>query len=183
MSLQPVLTNIGRDAMIAAQIGQGRVIISKVALGKAARLPSGNETGVVDQFLVWPISTSTFLEGGQIDVGVLIEGSETDLTEDHPVREIAFLDELDRPIFYWSTPGALGSITPQTAYALTFSVVLAPADAAIIEIIDQGAPWEVLFGARVAALEAKFTSPASPLNRALDVLNDDAWRNLFLTQS
>ncbi|WP_368933323.1 hypothetical protein [Brevundimonas naejangsanensis] len=183
MSLQPVLTDIGRDALIAAQIGQGQVIISKVALGKAPRLPTGHETGVIDPFLVWPISTSTFVEGGQIDLGVLIEGSQTDLTEDQPVREIAFLDADDRPIFYWATTGALGSVTPATAYALTFSVVLAPADAAVIQIIDQGAPWEVLFGARVAALEAKFTSPASPLNRDLAVLKDAAWRNFFLSQA
>lgn len=185
MSLQPVLTESGRDALIAAQIGQGQVVISKVALGKAARLPTGLETAVVDPFLNWPISTSTFIEGGQIDLGVLIEGSQIEpkLTEDQPVREIAFLDEDDRVIFYWSTTGALGSVTAATAYALTFSVVLAPADAAVIQIIDQGAPWEVLFGARVAALEAKFTSPVSPLNRDLAVLKDAAWRNLFLTQA
>lgn len=183
MSLQPVLTEIGRDALIAAQIGQSRVVIDKVTLGRAARLPLGTETAVVEPFLTWPVSTSTFIEGGQVDLGVLIEGSQTDLTSDEPVREIAFLDEHDRPIFYWSTTGALGSITPQTAYALTFSITLAPADAAVIEIIDQGAPWEVLFGARVAALEAKFTSPTSPLNRDLAAARDAAWRNLFLSQS
>lgn len=183
MSLQPVLTDIGRDALIQAQIGLGQVVISKVAFGKKARLPTGHETGLVEQFLVWPISTSTFLESGQIDLAVLVEGAETGLTEDQPVREIAFLDANDRPIFYWSTTGALGAITPATAYALTFSVALAPADAAVIEIIDAGAPWEVLFGARVAALEAKFTSPTSPLNAALSALQDAAWRNRFLSQS
>lgn len=183
MSLQPVLTTIGRDALIAAQIGQGQVVISQVRMGLAARLPTGNETDVIEPFLTWPISTSTFLEGGQVDIGILIEGSQTDLTEDQPVREIGFLDENGRLIFYWSTTGALGSITPATAYALTFSIVLAPADAAVIEIINQGAPWEVLFGARLADLEAKFTSPNSPLNRALATLNEGAWRNHFLAQS
>lgn len=183
MSLQPVLTAIGRDALISAQIGQGQVIISQVQLGGAARLPTGNETAAVEPFLTWPISSSTFLEGGQIDLSVLIEGSQTGLTEDQPVREIAFLDENDRVIFYWSTTGALGSVTPATAYALTFSITLAPADAAVIEIINQGVPWEVLFGARVAELEAKFNSPNSPLNLALSAARDAAWRNLFLSQS
>lgn len=183
MSLQPVLTDIGRDALIAAQIGQGQVVISKVALGKAARLPNGTETALVDPFLVWPIAGSHFIEGGQIDLSVLIEGAQTELTEDQPVREIAFLDAEDRPIFYWSTTGSLGSVTPVTAYALNFSIVLAPADAGVIQIVDAGTSWEVLLAARVGELELKLTSPTSPLNRDLKAVREAAWRNLFLSLS
>lgn len=182
-ALQPVLTQIGQDALINAQLGQGRVVIDKVAFGRAARLPLGDETGVADHFLTWPIASGRFVQDGQIDLSILVEGSQTELADDQPVRELAFLDETGRAIFYWSTTGSLGAVSPAIGYALTFSIKLAPADAQVIEIISQGTPWEALFGARFDALEAAVLSPTSPLNRELAAIRDAGWRNLFLSQA
>lgn len=177
MSLTPVLTAIGRDALIAAQLGSTTVVLEAVSFGSTNRDITGDEVALASSFLTAPISSSEAKGDGQIDLGVLVTGATSGMVADHAVREIGFFDQDGRLIFYWSTPtGSLGSITPTSDYALVFSVVMAAADAEVITIVDEGAPWDVLFEARVAALEANLT----PTGPAFTAVRNDSWRILYL---
>lgn len=166
MSLQPVLTQAGLIKLQAAKAGGPNVVLTTVALGSAARLPSGVEVALTTPICTSPITSATLEPStGQLDLTAMIDGADVGLVADHVVREIGFVDQDGALIFYWSTLGTIGAITPITAFSLSFSIALAPADAAVIEIVDQGPPWGVLFETRLLAAERS------------------GWRNLFLSQS
>lgn len=170
MSLIPALTHAGLLALQAAKAGGDPVILSQVALGSAPRLPTHDETALVEPFITGPIGSHTLnQQTGQLDVGVQIDGATAGLTQDHLIHEAGLFDQLGRLIFYFASPDTLGSITPRTAYALTIGVVMAQADAAVIQIIDQGPPWEVIVDLRIAAMRRR--------------IDDAVYRNLFLSQS
>jgi hypothetical protein len=181
MTLTPVLTEEGRDALLAAQLGDGQVVLTSVAFGSAARAPTGEETALVSPFAVVPVtSSSQDTEASAIKLNVQVDGAEIDITEAHPVREVGVFDAEGRLIFYWSTLGSLGAITPDIAYALAMSITLAPADAEVIQIVDGGPPFEAVFEERLLAVEAQLQQPASPLNTALVRARRRAWTTLFL---
>lgn len=170
MSLLPALTHVGLLAFQAAKAGGDPVVLSRIGLGGEPRLPTGAEYELIAPIVDAPITSHT-LEAltGQLDLGVQIDGKAVGLVNDHVVHEAGVFDQLGRLIFYWASPDSLGSITPVTAYALNVAVVLAQADAAVVQVIDQGPPWDAVIGQQMAALEAR-TRRAS-------------FRNLFLAQA
>lgn len=169
-ALIPALTHVGKLALQEAKAGGPAVILSQVSFGSAPRLPTQEETALVAPFISGPISSHTLNPAtGQLDVGVQIDGAVEGLTQDYPVHEAGLFDQLGRLIFYFASPDTLASITPRTAYALTISVVMAQADAAVVQIIDQGPPWDAVIGQKIDALEVR-TRLAS-------------FRNLFLAQA
>ena len=170
MSLTPALTHVGLLALQAAKAGGEPVVLSQLALGSAPRLPTHDEEALVAPFVTAPISSHTLNPGtGQLDLGVQIDGAAAGLTQDYVIHEAGLFDQLGRLIFYFASPDSLAAITPRTAYALNVAVVMAPADAAVIQIIDQGPNWAAVAEGMIAALEAR-TRLAS-------------FRNLFLAQS
>lgn len=170
MSLLPALTKVGLLALQAAKAGGDPVVLTDVALGSAPRLPTTDETGLIAPIVSVPITAHTLDPiTGQLDLGVQIDGKPAGITADHVVHEAGVFDQLGRLIYYWASPDSLGSITPVTAYALNIAVLLAQADAAVIQIIDQGPPWDAVIGRQIADLEAR-------ARRA-------SFRNLFLAQS
>lgn len=164
--LLPVLTGVGRAAILEAQGAATFVRIAACAIGRAARLPNGAEVAMTDEIGRGPVASSSLdVAAGRLELGVYLDGSTLGLGGPETVREVGFFDQQGRLIYYWSQPDALlGAVTPQTAYALALSVTLAPADAAVIQIIDNGPPYDLLFEPALASLR-----------RA-------AWRNLFLSQ-
>lgn len=170
MSLLPALTKLGLLALQSAKAGGEPVVLTEVALGSAPRLPTTDETALIAPIVSAPITSHTLNPmTGQLDLGVQIDGAAVGLTQNHIVHEAGVFDQLGRLIYYWASPDSLGSITPVTAYALNIAVLLAQADAAVIQIIDQGPPWDALIGQQIAALEGRG-------RRA-------SFRNLFLAQS
>ena len=167
MSLLPALTHVGLLAFQAAKAGGDPVVLTRIGLGSAARLPTTNEEALVAPVVDAPITSHTLdAVTGQLDLGVQIDGAAAGIATDHIIHEAGVFDQLGRLIFYWASPDSLGSITPVTAYALNVAVVLAQADAAVIQVIDQGPPWDAIIGQQMAALEVR-TRRAS-------------FRNLFL---
>lgn len=170
MSLLPVLTHVGLLAFQAAKAGGAPVVLSRIGIGSAPRLPSGQEEVLVAPILTADITSHTLDNvTGQLDLGVQIDGQGAGLDADHVIREVGVFDQLGRLIHYWATPDSLGSITPVTAYALNIVLTLSQADAAVIQIIDQGPPWDVMIEARLLEHQTR--------NRR------SAFRNLFLAQS
>lgn len=170
MSLLPALTHVGLLAFQAAKAGGDPVVLTRIGLGSAPRLPIGTEEALVTPVVDAPITSHTLDEAsGQLDLGVQIDGKAVGLVSDHVIHEAGVFDQLGRLIFYWASPDSLGSITPVTAYALNVAMVLAQADAAVIQVIDQGPPWDAVIGQQMAALEER-TRLAS-------------FRNLFLAQA
>ncbi len=170
MSLLPALTKIGLLALQAAKAGGEPVVLTRIGLGSAPRLPTTDETDLVAPVVSAPITSHTLDPvTGQLDLGVQIDGAAANLTEDHVIHEAGVFDQLGRLIYYWASPNSLGSITPVTAYALNIAVLLAQADAGVIQIVDQGPPWDAVIGQQIAALDAR-------ARRA-------AFRNLFLAQA
>lgn len=170
MSLSPVLTHTGLLAFQAAKSGGAPVVLTTIALGSAPRLPSGTEEALLEQVVSSAITSHTLNPvNGQLDLGVLIDGEAAGVTEAHVVHEAGVFDQVGRLIFYWASPDSFGSITPITAYALNVAIVMAQADAAVVQIIDQGPPWDAVIGQQILALEAR-TRRAS-------------FRNLFLAQA
>lgn len=169
-ALIPALTHVGKLALQEAKAGGPAVILSQVSFGSAPRLPTQEETELVAPFISGPISSHTLNPAtGQLDVGVQIDGALEGLTQDYPVHEAGLFDQLGRLIFYFASPDTLASITPRTAYALTIGVVMAQADAAVVQVIDQGPAWEVIVDQRIR--EAR---------RSIDAR---LYRNLFLSLS
>lgn len=170
MSLLPALTKVGLLALQAAKAGGEPVVLTRIGLGSAPRLPTTDETDLVAPVVSAPITSHTLDSiTGQLDLGVQIDGAAANLTEDHVIHEAGVFDQLGRLIYYWASPNSLGSITPVTAYALNVAVLLGQADAGVIQIVDQGPPWDAVIGQQIAALDAR-------VRRA-------SWRNLFLTQA
>ena len=170
MSLLPVLTHTGLVALQTAKGGGDPVVLTRIGLGSSARLPTGTE-----EVLVTPIIDAAITSHavdpltGQLDLGVQIDGAGAGVAQDHVIREVGVFDQLGRLIYYWATTDSLGSITPVTAYALTIALQLSQADAAVIQIIDQGPSWDVLIDEKIAARIARFEQAS--------------FRNLFLAQS
>jgi len=170
MSLSPVLTHTGLLAFQAAKAGGAPVVLTTIALGSAARLPSGTEEALVTPIVSGAITSHTLNPvNGQLDVGVLIDGEAAGVFGSHVIHEAGVFDQDGRLIFYWASPDSFGSITPVTAYALNVVIVMAQADAAVVQIIDQGPPWDAIIDQKLNAL-AKTS-------------RDSAFRNLFLAQS
>lgn len=170
MSLSPVLTHTGLLAFQAAKAGGAPVVLTTIALGSAPRLPIGTEEDLVTPIVSGAITSHTLNnDSGQLDVGVLIDGQAAGIEAAHVVHEAGVFDQDGRLIFYWASPDSFGSITPVTAYALNVAVVMAQADAAVVQIIDQGPPWDAIIDQKLAALALKS--------------RDVAFRNLFLAQS
>lgn len=169
-ALLPALTHVGKLALQEAKAGGSPVILSQISFGSAPRLPTQEETSLVAPFINGPISSHTLnLETGQLDVGVQIDGALDGLTQDYPVHEAGLFDQLGRLIFYFASPDTLASITPRTAYALTIGVAMAQADAAVVQVVDQGPAWEVIVDQRI--------------RDALRRVNARSYRNLFLSLS
>lgn len=165
-----VLTDVGEAALAAAKMpGGAPVRLVAAAIGSAERATVGDEVALTAPILSGPIAAHSLdEEGGRIDLGLMFSG--VDVEADHEVREVGVFDEADRLIFYWSTDaGALGAITPLSDYALAISVHLATAPLSVIEIIDAGAPVELILLPRIVALERR--------------ARDAAWRNLYLAQA
>lgn len=170
MSLLPALTHVGLLALQAAKAGGDPVVLTTIGLGSAPRLPTGAEAELVAPVVSAPITSHTLNPlTGQLDLGVQIDGPAAGIEQDHIVHEAGVFDQAGRLIYYWASPDSLGSVTPVTAYALSIDVTLAQADAAVIQVIDQGPPWDAIIGQQMAALEAR-TRRAS-------------FRNLFLAQA
>jgi len=170
MSLLPALTHVGLLAFQTAKAGGDPVVLTRIGLGSASRLPTGTEEALVAPVVDAPITSHTLDPiTGQLDLGVQIDGKAVALVGDHVIHEAGVFDQVGRLIFYWASPDSLGSITPVTAYALNVVVVLAQADAAVIQVVDQGPPWDAVIGQQMADLEAR-TRLAS-------------FRNLFLAQA
>lgn len=170
----PVLTAVGQAAFLAAQSGGPAVSLTHISLGSAARLPTGEETDLTNQFAHAPIASHQLIDlehGKQLDLGVEFDGPDYDLEGTTPVREIGVWDAEERLIYYWSTTDSLGSLTPATAYGLSIAVAMADAEAEVVVIVDTGPPWGALFEARMQDVEAGIASSRSA-----------AWRNLFLAQ-
>lgn len=169
-ALIPALTQVGKLALQNAKVGGPPVILSRVSIGSAPRLPTQEETDLVAPFISGPISSHTLNpQTGQLDVGIQIDGATVGLTQDYPVHEAGLFDQLGRLIFYFASTDTLASITPRSAYALTIGVVVAQAEAEIIQITDQGPPWDVLINEKIADLEARSLRAS--------------FRNLFLAQA
>lgn len=169
-ALIPALTHVGKIALQEAKAGIAPVILSQIQFGSEPRLPTQEETALVAPFISGPISSHTLdQETGQLDVGVQIDGALEGLTQDYPVHEVGLFDQLGRMIFYFASPDTLSAITPRTAYALTIGIVMAQADAAVIQVNDQGPAWEVIVDQRI--------------RDALRSVNDRLYRTLFLSQS
>lgn len=174
MSLLPVLTHVGLLALQAAKAGGPPVALSAIGLGSAARLPTGAELDIVEHIITAPITSHTLdPDTGQLDLGVQVDGALAGLTADHVIREVGVFDQDGRLIHYWATPDSLGSITPVTAYALNIALTLSTADAAVIQVIDQGPNWGVMVEAAVSAAEARLAQAA----------RQSTFRNLFLAQA
>ena len=170
MNLIPALTHVGLLALQSARAGGPAVTLSRIKLGTTARLPSGNETDVLTAVADAPIASHTLDPvSGQLDLCVMIDGGEIGLTQDHVIHEAGVFDQDGRLIFYWAGLDSIGSITPVTAYALNVAMTLAQADAAVIQIVDVGAPWDAILEPRLQAIAA--------VNRRA------AWRTLFLALS
>lgn len=170
MSPSPVLTHAGLLAFQAAKAGGAPVVLTTIALGSTPRLPSGTEEALVTPIVSGAITSHTLNNAtGQLDVGVLIDGEAAGLTASHVIHEAGVFDQDGRLIFYWASPDSFGSITPVTAYALNVAVVMAQADAAVIQIVDQGPPWDAIIDQKLAILAKRS--------------RDADFRTLFLAQS
>lgn len=160
MSLFPVLTAAGRNALQAAQGLGSTVKLTTAALGSASRVPNGVETTLVAEVCRAPIGGYALNAAtGQLDLGAVFTSAALGITADHTVCEVGFFDAAGELIYYYATnQGSLGSITAQSDYALTLSVVLVQADATLIQVVSDGSAQEVVLLPRVAALEAKATA-------------------------
>ncbi|WP_295168220.1 hypothetical protein [uncultured Brevundimonas sp.] len=150
-----VLTDIGAAAINAAHLGGQPVRLVSAALGSAAHAMTGHEAALVQPIATAPISASTVNNvERRIDLGLVFEASQ--VAADHDVRELGVFDELGRLIFYWSTDqGSIGALTPRSDYLIALSVTLATVPLSAIEIIDRGAPLELILEPRVIALERR----------------------------
>lgn len=157
MSLIPVLTAQGRNAIQAAQGTGSPVKLTTAALGSASRVPNGVETALVAEVCRTPIGGYALDPAtGQLDLGAVFTSATLGIVADHTICEVGFFDAAGELIYYYATnQGSLGAITAQSDYALALSVVLAQADAAAIQIVSDGSAQEVVLLPRVTALEAK----------------------------
>lgn len=149
------LTDVGAAALNAVQLGGPAVRLVSAKLGEASRAPTGAEVDVAAPIATAPIAASAVDDAARrIDLGLLFEAAS--VSAEHDVRELGVFDELDRLIFYWSTDqGSIGALTPRSDYVIALSVTLATAPLSSIEIIDLGAPLELLLEPRVIVLERR----------------------------
>ena len=150
-----ILTDVGAAAINAAHLGGEPVRLVSAGLGSAARVMTGLEAALVQPIATAPIAASAVNEAERrIDLGLVFEAAL--VVGDHDVRELGVFDEQGRLIFYWCTDqGSIGALTPRSDYLIALSVTLATAPLSSIEIIDQGAPLELILEPRVIALERR----------------------------
>ena len=157
MSLIPVLTAAGRNAIQAAQGTGSPVKLTTAALGSASRVPNGVETALVAEVCRTPIGGYSLDPAtGQLDLGAVFSSAALHITADHTICEVGFFDAAGELIYYYATnQGSLGAITAQSDYALALSVVLAQADAAAIQIVSDGSAQDIALLPRVTTLETE----------------------------
>lgn len=150
-----ILTDVGAAAINAAHLGGPPVVLTHAKLGAAARLATGAEVDLVAPFAEAAIASSAVDDAAKrIDLGLSFEA---ELVEDeHDVRELGVFDDQGRLIFYWATDaGSIGALTPRSDYVVALSITLATAPLSAIEIVDQGAPLELLLEPRVIVVERR----------------------------
>ena len=173
MSLIPVLTAAGRNAIQAAQGAGAPVKLTTAAIGSASRVPNGVETALTAEICRTPIGGYTLdANTGQLDLGAVFSSAALNIKADHTICEAGFFDAAGELIYYFATnQGSLGAITAQSDYALALSVALVQADAAVIQIVSDGSAQEIVLLPRVQAAEdairaLKAAAAALPANGA-----------------